>query len=88
MPFGHTAMRALTGTKRPREDSNLPPPTSEAGALSTELRGQGTGGGTRTLSGMHLLYRQARLSDVGAPAWGDWPESNRRIQGHVLALSR
>jgi hypothetical protein len=26
--------------------------------------------------------------NVGAPTWGDWPELNRHVQGHGLALYR
>jgi hypothetical protein len=55
------------GHARPRTDSNRRPPDPESGALSAELRGRGAGGGNRTHSAMHLLYRQARLSNVGAP---------------------
>jgi hypothetical protein len=32
--------------------------------------------GIRTLSAKHLLYRQARLSYVGASPWGDWRGSS------------
>lgn len=55
------------GHARPRTDSNRRPPDPESGALSTELQGHGAGGGNRTHSAKHLLYRQTRLSNVGAP---------------------
>lgn len=46
------------------------------------------GGGIRTHSAKRPGYSRPRLSNVGAPAWGDWPELNRHIQDHNLALYR
>ncbi len=66
----------------PREESNLPPPDSDSGALSDELRGHGVSGGIRTHSAMQLLYRQPRLSHAGAlTCWGDWRDLNPRSPG-------
>ena len=31
-------------------------------------------------------YNRPRLSNVGDPAWGDWPELNRRLRDHDPAL--
>jgi hypothetical protein len=75
------------GHAYPRRDSNSRHSGSEPGALSTELRGRGGSRGIRTLSATHLLYRQARLSNVGALPWGGCRGSNPDRESHNLACT-
>ena len=60
-------------------------PLSYEGAA---LRGQGVGAeGFEPSVDVHLLYRQARLSDVGALPWGGCRGSNPDRESHNLACT-
>lgn len=76
------------GSARPRLESNQRPRRSERRALSAELRGRGVGAeGFEPSQQRHLLYRQARLSNVGALPWGGCRGSNPDRESHNLACT-
>lgn len=69
-----------------QQGSNLRPPPSEGGALSTELRRHRAGGRNRTRS--FLLTRQALVHTgiTGVETSGDWARHQRRMNRSLSCI--